>query len=63
MLFRSKVEAGAVSQRALDQAQAAYESATNTLSYAETQLNLAKRDLVKTSLSAPFDAVTAVRHV
>ena len=59
----SKVEEGAVSQRALDQSQAAYESATNTLSYTKTQLNLAKRDLDKTSLSAPFDAVTAVRHV
>lgn len=59
----SKVDTGAVSQRSLDQATAAYESAYNTLSYSKTQLNLATRDLEKTNLSTPFDAVIAVRHV
>lgn len=58
-----KVDAGAVSQRSLDQAEASYESAYNSLSYAKTQLNLALRDLEKTELSAPFDAVIAERHV
>ena len=58
-----KVDAGAVSQRSLDQARAAYESASNTLSYSKTQLNLASRDLEKTNLAAPFDAVIAGRHV
>jgi RND family efflux transporter MFP subunit len=59
----SKVDAGAVSQKQLDQATAAYESAYNTLSYSKTQLNLSTRDLEKTNLSAPFDAVIAARHV
>ncbi len=59
----SKIDVGAVSQRSLDQARAAYEGANNTLSYSKTQLNLAVRDLEKTNLSAPFDAVIAERHV
>lgn len=59
----SKVDADAVSQRSLDAAKAAYEGALNTLSYSKTQLNLATRDLEKTNLSVPFDAVTATRHV
>jgi RND family efflux transporter MFP subunit len=58
-----KVDAGAVSQRSLDQAEASYESAYNSLSYAKTQLNLTLRDLEKTNLSVPFDAVIAERHV
>jgi len=58
-----KKDAGAISQRSLDQARAAYESANNTLSYSKTQLNLALRDLEKTTLSAPFEAVIAERHV
>jgi multidrug efflux pump subunit AcrA (membrane-fusion protein) len=52
-----------VSQKQLDQATAAYASAYNTLSYSKTQLNLSTRDLEKTNLSAPFDAVIAARHV
>lgn len=59
----SKLDAGAVSQKQLDQATAAYASAYNTLSYSKTQLNLSTRDLEKTNLSAPFDAVIAARHV
>jgi multidrug efflux system membrane fusion protein len=59
----SKVDVGAVSQRSLDQAGAAYESTQNTLSYSKTQLNLALRDLDNTNLSAPFDALIAERHV
>ena len=58
-----KVDAGAISQRSLDQARAAYESALNTLSYSKTQLNLAMRDLEKTNLAAPFEGVIAQRHV
>ena len=57
------MDAGAVSQRSLDQAEASYESAYNSLSYAKTQLNLTLRDLEKTNLSVPFDAVIAERHV
>ncbi len=59
----SKVDAGAVSQKSLDQARASYESTYNTLSYSKTLVNLALRDLKKTNLSAPFDAVIAERHV
>jgi RND family efflux transporter MFP subunit len=58
-----KKDPGAISLRHLEQAEAAYERARNSLSYSETQLNLAIRDLEKTKLSAPFDAVIAARHV
>jgi RND family efflux transporter MFP subunit len=59
----AKLDPGAVSGRSLDQAEAAYESAQNTVSYSASQLNLAKRDLQKTKLLAPFDGVIAKRHV
>ena len=58
-----KKDAGAVSLRQVEQVAAAYESAQNTLSYSKTQLDLAIRDLEKTKLSAPFDAMIADRHV
>ena len=58
-----KKDQGAVSRRQIEQAMAAYEGAQNTLSYSKTQLDLAVRDLEKTKLSAPFDAVIAARHV
>lgn len=54
---------GWVAKAALDQAQAAYESASNQLDYARSRLNLAKRDLDKTTLKAPFDGVIATRLV
>lgn len=54
---------GAVSQSSVDQAQAAFESSRENVSYAVSQLNLAKRDLKKTELKAPFDGVIAKRHV
>ncbi len=54
---------GAVSQSSVDQAQAAFESARENVSYAVSQLNLTKRDLKKTELKAPFDGVIAKRHV
>ncbi len=59
----AKLDPGAVSGRSLDQAEASYESAQNTVSYSASQLNLAKRDLQKTKLMAPFDGVIAKRHV
>jgi len=58
-LFRK----GWVSQAALDQATAAKESAENQVSYAVSKLNLARRDLEKTVLSAPFAGVIASRLV
>ncbi len=54
---------GAVSMSEVDQAKAAFESARENVSVAVSELNLAKRDLTKTTLYAPFDGVIAVRHV
>lgn len=63
--FRKVVEInpGAVSGRSVDQAEAAYLSAGQNLSYANSRLNLAKRDLEKTVLMAPFDGLVAKRLV
>ncbi|WP_455219600.1 efflux RND transporter periplasmic adaptor subunit [Kaarinaea lacus] len=54
---------GLVSQQMLDQAQANQDAARKNLSYAQSRLNLARRDLDRTVLRAPFDAVVAQRHV
>jgi len=54
---------GAVSEASLDQSAAAFESARKEVSYTTSQLNLAKRDLEKTVLLAPFDGVIADRYV
>jgi RND family efflux transporter MFP subunit len=51
-----------VSKAAFDQAKAAYDSAASEVSYATTKLNLARRDLEKTMLRAPFDGVIAARE-
>ena len=59
----ARQDRGAISQRALDQAQAAYDSAQQTLSYNQSRLSLAQRDLHRTTLLAPFDGVIATRHV
>ena len=54
---------GAISQTAIEQAEAAYDSAQKNVAFATSQLSLAKRDLVKTVLRAPFDGVIADRFV
>ena len=54
---------GAITERSLEQAQAAYASALQNLSYSTSRLNLAKRDLERTTLHAPFDGTVAERHV
>ena len=54
---------GAITERSMEQAEAAYASARQTLSYNTSRLNLAKRDLERTTLYAPFDGVIAERHV
>lgn len=54
---------GAISQRMLDQAEARYGSALNSLSFNTSRLNLAKRDLEKTVLYSPFDGIIARRFV
>ncbi len=53
---------GATSKRALDQAETRYNSIRQELSYANSRLNLATRDLERTVLLAPFDGVVAERH-
>jgi len=54
---------GAISMRSLEQAEATYNGARQNLSYSNSRLNLAKRDLERTELLAPFDGVIAKRHV
>ena len=54
---------GWVAKAALDQSRAAYDSADNRVRYARSQLNLAKRDLEKTVLVAPFDGIVAQRLI
>jgi RND family efflux transporter MFP subunit len=52
-----------VAKAAFDQALAARDSASNQVSYAGSKLNLARRDLEKTVLEAPFDGVIANKFV
>jgi len=52
-----------VAKAAYDQALAARDSAANQVSYANSKLNLARRDLEKTILTAPFDGVIASKFV
>lgn len=56
-------DVGATSERAIEQAAATYDSARQALSYHTSRLNLAKTDLERTALVAPFDGVIAERHV
>jgi RND family efflux transporter MFP subunit len=57
------IDPGAISLRALEQAEATLAGARNDVSYALTRLNLAKRDLENIELRAPFDGVIAERDV
>lgn len=54
---------GATSDLDLDQAEAARDGARQNLSYANSRLNLAQRDLRLTELRSPFEGVVAERHV
>ena len=54
---------GLVSRQMLDQAQANFDAAGKNRSYANTRLNLARRDLDRTVLRAPFDGVVTARRV
>jgi RND family efflux transporter MFP subunit len=58
-----RISPGAVSQRERDQAEARYDSARKNLSLTMTRLNLAKQDLDRTLLRAPFDGIVARRFV
>ena len=59
----AKMDAGAVSQSSLDKSKAAYDSALKNVKYARSQVKLAKRDLEKTVLIAPFDGIIGEKYV
>ena len=54
---------GATTQKAVEQAQAAYESQRQNVSYTQAKLDLAARDLSNTELRAPFDGTVSARRV
>jgi membrane fusion protein, multidrug efflux system len=54
---------GATTQKAVDQARAAYESQVQEVSYSKAQLGLAARDLSNTELIAPYDGTVAARYI
>ena len=54
---------GATTQKAVEQAQAAFQSQRENVSYSKAQLALARRDLANTELRAPFDGTVSVRHM
>jgi multidrug efflux pump subunit AcrA (membrane-fusion protein) len=56
-------DAGATTQRAVDQARAAYESLRENVNYSRAKLDLARRDLQNAELQAPFEGVVSARHV
>lgn len=58
-----QVAQGAVAARTIDQAEAEYHSARQNLSYVNSRLNLARRDLEEAVLRAPFDGIVAERLV
>ena len=56
-------DAGATTQRAVDQARAAYESLRENVNFSRAKLDLARRDLQNAELRAPFEGVVSARHV
>ncbi len=59
----AKMDAGAVSQSSIDKSKAAYDSALKNVKYTRSQVKLAKRDLEKTKLSAPFNGMIGEKYV
>ena len=59
----AEINPGAVSQRSIDQAETQFNSTRKNLRYHNSQLDLARRDLERTVLKAPFDGVVATRLV
>jgi RND family efflux transporter MFP subunit len=57
------MDPGATTQKAVEQARAAHESARQNVSYNQAQLDLAKRDLEKTELRSPFDGIVSARDI
>ena len=60
---RTLFEKGWVAEAAYDQATAARDSASNQVSFKVSQLNLARRDLEKTVLVAPYKGVIASKFI
>lgn len=60
---KSLFEKGAATKRQLEAAEFAYKDSVASVEYAASQLNLAKRDLIKTTLYAPYDGTVGVRQV
>lgn len=54
---------GATTQKAIERARATYESRRQNVSYARAQLDLARRDLEKTALVAPYKGTIAARNI
>lgn len=54
---------GATTEKSVERARAGYESKRQSVSYARAQLDLARRDLEKTDLLAPFEGMVAARDV
>ena len=59
----AKMDAGAVSQSSIDKSKAAYDSALKNVKYTRSQVKLAKRDLEKTVLIAPFNGIIGEKYV
>lgn len=54
---------GATTEKAVEQARAAYDSQVQNVSYSQSKLGLAERDLTNTELRAPFDGIVSARQV
>ena len=56
-------DAGATTQKAVDQARAAYESQVQGVTYAQAQLELAQQNLAYTELKAPYAGIVSARYI
>jgi RND family efflux transporter MFP subunit len=56
-------DSGATTEKSVERARAGYESKRQSVNYARAQLDLARRDLEKTALLAPFEGTVAARDV
>ena len=53
---------GATTEKTVEQTRAAYDSQVQNVSYSQSQLGLAERDLINTELRAPFDGIVSARY-
>ena len=56
-------DAGATTQKAVEQARAAYESQVQGVTYAQAQLELAQQNLAYTELKAPYAGIVSARYI